>query len=132
MPIALSRDQILGIQDIKVKELQVPEWNGSVFIRQLTRGEQDEYLKMQFSTTAVETDLRVRRQKVLNMSFYGHDAWLCVHGICDDKGTPIFTDKDLEVLKRKNGEVVGRIASEIVTFSGMAKDVEAAEKAKNS
>ena len=128
----LTRDQILGIQDIKVKEVPVPEWGGSVYIRQLTRGEQDDYLKMQYGTTTVETDARIRRQKITSMSFYGHDAWLCQKAICDDKGNTLFTDKDLAALKAKNGEVVGRIATEIVKFSGMAKDVEVAEQAKNS
>jgi hypothetical protein len=127
----LNRDQILNISDIKIKEIVVPEWGGeTVFIRQLTRGQQDEYLKSQFDKTSMQQ--QNRDQKInAEINLFGHDAFLCACGICDENGAPIFTRADIKKLEEKNGEAIGLIAKEIISFSGMSKDIEDLEKLKN-
>jgi len=120
----LTRDQILKTNDIKTKEIQVPEWNDSILIRQLTRGDQDEYMKRQFGKSTIEN--KDKGQKITEFSIYGHDAWLCTHGICNPDGTLMFGDADIVELKKHNGEVIGRIAKEILEFSGMVEDAETA------
>ena len=40
--MALTADQILAADDMGLKEVAVPEWGGSVFIRVMTVGERDE------------------------------------------------------------------------------------------
>lgn len=129
--MTLTREQIFNKVDIEVKEIQVPEWGGTVFIRQLTRGEQDAYLKRQMGEARVKTQRRDSSGEIAAASMFGHDAFLCVCGICDENGSPLFSDKDVDQLKKKNGEVIGRIALEIVRFSGMAGDVPLEEEAKN-
>jgi hypothetical protein len=127
----LNRDQILNSVDIQVKEIQVPEWGGSVFIRQLTRAEQDEYLKRQYGDTRLKQDNRAKQQEISSVNIYGHDAYLCVCGICDEDGKQLFKQNDIDALKKKNGSVVGRIAVEIVKFSSMENDVTVEEEVKN-
>ena len=39
----LSRDQILGADDLVIQSIAVPEWKGTVFIRTLTAGEHDRF-----------------------------------------------------------------------------------------
>lgn len=128
----LTREQILNTVDISIKEIQVPEWGGSVFIRQLSRGEQDTYLKRQYSETKLKTDNKAKNQEISAVNMYGHDAYLCACGICDADGKPLFKQSDVDELKKKNGAIIGRLAIEIVKFSGMAGDVEVAEEIKNS
>ena len=128
----LSREQILNKVDIEIKEIPVPEWGGNIFIRQLSRGEQDTYLKRQYGDTRLKQDSKARNQEISAVNIYGHDAYLCVCGICNEDGTPVFKQTDVEDLKKKNGMVIGRIAVEIVKFSGMASDIPVEDEVKNS
>lgn len=128
----LSREQILNKVDIEIKEIPVPEWGGNIFIRQLSRGEQDTYLKRQYGDTRLKQDSKARNQEISAVNIYGHDAYLCVCGICNEDGTPVFKQTDVEDLKKKNGMVIGRIAVEIVKFSGMAGDIPVEDEVKNS
>jgi len=127
----LSREQILNKIDIEIKEIPVPEWDGNIFIRQLSRGEQDTYLKRQYGDTRLKQDSKAKNQEISAVNIYGHDAYLCVCGICNEDGTPLFKQTDIDDLKKKNGAVIGRIAIEIVKFSGMAGDVQIEDEVKN-
>jgi hypothetical protein len=133
----LTRDEILALDDITVKKITVPDtipvWGGkSLYIKQLTRGQQDVYNKRQFSGMTIKQDGARKNgnghkpneaQELIGMaSIYGHDAWLCVRGICDETGKTLFTDADLDRLNAKSGEAIGWIALEIVKFSNMAND----------
>ena len=123
----LTREDILALDDISVKEITVPEsiptWGGkTLFIKQLTRGQQDAYLVRQFGSTKMRQDRKAANQEISSINIYGHDAWLCVRGICDEHGKTMFTDKDIPALENKSGEAIGWIASRIVAFSGMGED----------
>jgi len=131
-----SRDEILGVVDFETKELTVPEhipgWGGRTLrITQLSRGDQDDYLKRQYGTTRMKQEVKRNKnlpqsQEISAFNFYGHDAFLCVRGICDATGTRLFKDSDEELLKKKNGEAIGWIASEIIKHSGMELEAKAA------
>lgn len=127
----LSREQIFGVSDLQTKEIQVPEWGGSVFIRQLTRAEQDEYLKRQYGETRLKQDSKAKQQEISAVNIYGHDAFLVACAVCDADGKPLFKREDVDALKKKNGAVVGRIAAEIIKFSYIGGDVPLEEEAKN-
>jgi hypothetical protein len=127
--MALSKEQILQISDIKTKEIEVPVWNDTVYIRQLTRGQQDEYMQRRFKLAVKQ---RGREQEIGgDIDIFGHDAWLVAQGVCNENGERLFTDKDAKELEKKNGEAIGTIASEILKFSGMDKDVEELDELKN-
>lgn len=129
----LTKDDVFRLNDIDVKEVVIPDdfssaaWRGKKFyIKQLTRGQQDQYLKRQFGDTKMKQDAKAKNQEISAVNIYGHDAWLCVQGMCDDKGAPLFTLADIEKLNAKSGAPIGWIASEIIKFSDMAKDEQAA------
>jgi hypothetical protein len=131
----LTRDDILALDDITIKEItipvSIPVWGGkTLMIKQLTRGQQDAYLVRQFGSTKMRQDRKAANQEISSINIYGHDAWLCVRGICDEHGKPLFTDKDMQALESKSGEAIGWIATQIVEFSGMGVDkkVAAGEK----
>lgn len=133
--MTLSRDDILNISDITVKEISVPgtipAWGGKTLtIKQLTRGQQDAYLKRQYGETKLKQDRKAKNQEISAVNIYGHDAWLCVRGICDANGKNIFTDADIEALNAKSGEAIGWIAKEIIQFSGMGEDEKVARGEK--
>lgn len=128
--MALTKEQILGISDIKTKEIKVPVWNDTVFIRQLSRGQQDEYMKRQFGKLAMKQQGTAQNIES-DMDIFGHDTWIFTQGVCDDNGQRLFSDKDVEKLKEKNGEAIGFVSSEIIKFSGMQADIDELEKVKN-
>jgi hypothetical protein len=126
----LTRDEILALDDIETKQLTIPNhirgWGGKqIVIRQLTRGQQDEYLRRQFGSMKMRQDAKSKQQELSAAQIYGHDAWLCARGIVDPQSNrPIFSDQDLAKLNEKNGEAIGWIATQIVEFSGMQQDVD--------
>ena len=129
----LTRDEVLALNDIGLKEIVVPEnipaWGSKHFkIKQLTRGEQDQYLQRQFSSAKMKQTPKAKDQEIGGLSFYGHDAWLCVKGIVDDSGKPLFEEKDISILNSKSGEAIGWIAQQIVSFSGMGSDIRELDK----
>lgn len=127
--MALTRDEILGMVDISTKEITIPDsipaWGGKkIYIKQLSRGDQDNYLKRQFGSGRVKNGVAEMEM----VGIYGNDAWICVRGICDETGKRIFTEADIEKLDEKSGEFVGWVAVEILKFSGMNKDAKQAKK----
>jgi hypothetical protein len=133
--MSLTREDILALNDIDIKELTIPEnipgWGGKkVHIKQLTRGKQDEYLRRQFGTAKMRNEKK-KSSEIASMSLFGHDAWLCVQGVCDENGSLIFKAGDESGLAAKNGEAIGWIAKQILEFSGMAEDKEILEGKKS-
>lgn len=126
--MSLTRKEMLAQDDIKVKKIRVPVWEADVYIRQLTRGEQDEYLKRRYDEARMSGG-----QEFYAMNLYGHDAFLCVCAVSDKHGKREFenTPEQIKQLNEKNGEAVGFIATEIVIWSGMRKEVEDIEEIKN-
>lgn len=123
----LTREDIFSLNDIETKELTVPThipgWGGKkIYIRQLTRGEQDAYRKRIYGNTTMKQDTRAKKQEISGFGIMGHDAFLCVMGMCNPDGSRMFKPEDEAKLKERNGEAIGWIALEIVNYSGMADD----------
>lgn len=125
------RDIILRADDIKLKKRPVPEWDVVVYLRQLTRGEQDEYMQRQYGSVGMTLDTKSSKQDVTEIKIYGHDAYLCACSLADENSERIFSQNDVEALGEKNGELVGQLATEIIEWSEMAEDVKIAEELKN-
>jgi hypothetical protein len=133
----LNRESILSLVDINIKEITVPDhipgWGGqSLYIKQLTRGQQDAYYKRRFGEMTMIQSGKDENRKIAIPSSYGHDAWVCTQGICDEDGKSCFTEKDIESLNGKSGDAIGWISIQILTFSGMHKDIKDIEKQEES
>jgi hypothetical protein len=129
--MALTREEILALDDLTIKEITVPDniptWGGkTLFIKQLSRGLQDGYLKRVRGQAIFKSDKRKSNQEVTGMTVDGHDAWLVVKGACDSEGRPLFKEADTEALNAKSGEAIGWVAAQIIEFSGMKEDAKVA------
>lgn len=109
----LKRDQIIGAEDRKYVEVDVPEWNGSVRIRSLDA----EQLLAQESVI----DKRNKGDKKANPI-----TNLLSMSIVDENGNPLFTEKDMHELARKSHIVLKRIMDAVNKLNGFEK----AEKEK--
>jgi len=117
----LSKEDILNITDVQVKEIEVPEWDGTIFLRGMTGDERDALEASMFSSksNSRETNLKNLRARLL------------VKAICDEKGNRLFTDADAEKLGKKNAKVLDRLFNIARELSGLGEsDVE--EITKNS
>jgi hypothetical protein len=107
----LTRDAILSFNDLPRKEVEVPEWGGSVYIRVMSGAEREEMLSL----------------------FQGEKltaAALVVLCVVDVHGTRLFTAEDVEAVNGKRGDVLLRIANEAMRYNGLT--AEGVDDAKNS
>lgn len=112
----LDREAILSKDDLPRKEVEVPEWGGSVYVRGMTGKERD----------IVET-LFMEAQK--KDTLQGIRAQLVCMVTTDENGVRIFQDEDSEELAQKSGKALDRLFSVAMQLSGMSPDeMERAEK----
>ena len=108
----LGRDEILGAQDLKTVEVEVPEWGGVVLVRGLTGVERD----------ALEEESAKVGLKNLRARY----AARC---IVDENGERVFSDEDIEALGKKSAPALHRVFMAALRLSALTpEDVEALEK----
>jgi hypothetical protein len=95
----LTRDEILGADDLKSETVEVPEWGGTVIVRELTGAERDTWEASVVKTNgaAVSIDSHNMRAKLVA---------LC---IIDDEGKRLFTEKDVVKLGNKAAAALDRV-----------------------
>jgi hypothetical protein len=95
----LTKEQILSITDKAVKEIEVPEWGGTVFIKGMTFEDHDYFDTLK--------DDKYQNQKLL------------IHVVCDGDGHPLFTEEDIPALKKKSIQAFKRIIKEVTDFNSI-------------
>jgi hypothetical protein len=118
----LTRDQILDAQDLKSEDVDVPEWGGSVRVRELTASERD-------AVEAASTSIRIEKgqaQTDFNKAVMeGFRARLAAYSIVDEAGNRLFTDQDMLALGKKSSSAMQRVFDVAMKLSAFtAKDVE--------
>ena len=113
---ALTKDEILGVSDIQVKLIQVPQWSdgdkpAEVYIRTITGAERDKL-----------EDLAFKKQ------FDNYRARCASCFLSDGEGSPLFTPTDVPKLAKKNAEALDLITDAGIAFNHMRQeDVDRAE-----
>lgn len=94
----LTREQILAADDLPSKEVEVPEWGGSVKVRSITAKDRDEF----------EQALIAARQakRVAPENVRARYVAACIVG---EDGKPLFTAKDVEALGQKSFAALERV-----------------------
>jgi hypothetical protein len=126
---SLTRDSILSLNDIAVKELTIPEdfpvWGGnSLFIKPLTQAQNDEYKRRQFGDMRLKQNpsKTTTQQELTSVNIYGHDTWIFVCGVCDQDGKPLFTERDIPALGHKMAGAITWVAQQILDYSRMGAE----------
>ncbi len=106
----LSKDSILNSKP-QLKEIEVPEWGGSVFVRPITLQEQATLADMgaKFDRGSV-----VVRMKHVTLQLI---RW----AVCDADGLPMFDEKDAETLMGKTASAFLRLQDAILKYSGLTE-----------
>jgi len=111
-----ARDRILNSQDLERAELDIPEWGGQVFYRELTGIERDELTDLYIE--AQVTDPATGTVKQLLPKHY--KAKICIMGVIDEDGSNVFTKEHLERVAAKSARCIDTVSSAITKISGMA------------
>ncbi len=109
--MTLTKQQILSTSP-RLKEVDVPEWGGSVFIRPLTIHEQ---AKLADLGTKYEKSSVVDRMKNCTLRLV---QW----SVCDEQGNPLFEAGDLEPLMSKAASAFLRLQDAILALSGLTEE----------
>lgn len=114
------KNAILQASDLKVKEIEVPEWHLSIFIRTFSgrvRDAVDKFIASKIDTkTGALTDPTGIRSFVL------------VHSLCDEKGRLIFSIDDIPDLEEKDAGVLQSLFEQAQELNGMSETVEEGKK----
>ena len=102
----LSKDAILGADDLPFEDVEVESWGGTVRVRGLTGTERDRF---EFYLAAVKDapDKVEVRAKIV--------GWCLV----DADGKRLFTDKEVGKLGAKSGEAIDLVFDVVRRLSGM-------------
>jgi len=110
----LTKEDILNCNDLKMEAVKVKEWEGTVFIKELSVKE-----RIEFEASIKEKDDTMRAMlTMLSIS------------ICDKDGNKLFEASDIEALYKKNVKVIlklFRIANKL-----SALNVESEEKLRKN
>ena len=123
--MAWTRDQILAVRDLPLREVTVDAWgpDAKVWLRTMSAGERDRFfLLSRKSPDSMEPDPENFRARLL------------VYCICDEKGKRLFADDEIALLGEKCGEAINflyAVAQEMNAFQ-KAEPEQVEDARKNS
>ena len=116
----LSREQILAVMDLKIEAVHVPEWDGTVYVRNMTSKQRDAFERSRFKMVGDKVEMISENTR----------ASLLAASLCDEQGNPLFSMQDVEALGNKNGAVMDRLFDVAQRLSGL-RTQEVEDRIKN-
>jgi len=108
----LTKEQILQAKDLPTKEIEVPEWGGSVMVRGLTGTERDKF----------EASCLMGQGKNMQVVMRDLRAKLVAKCVVDEKGERLFSDAEVAVLGQKSAVALNRVFTEAQSLSGLTEE----------
>lgn len=119
--VLLNRDMILKASHLRTEEVAVPEWGGSVLVRELNGRQRDEW----------EASLAVQRGRQMVPDVANMRAKLVARTVVGDDGEPVFTQQDVAALGELSAAALDRVFEVASRLSGLNPD-DLEDMAKNS
>ncbi len=112
----LSREDIERNSQLKTLIVDVPEWGGSVMIRELTGEQRDKY---ETSLTAPEIS-QVKDKKTQRLTLHNVRARLVAMCLIDaEKQTPMYSEREIGLLGNKSAAALDRLFEACQKLSGI-------------
>lgn len=112
----LTRQQILEADDLATRDVDCPEWGGTVTVRTMTGTQRDRWEADRVTKDGEVNRVNIRSQAVA-LSLVGEDGEL------------LFTEADVDALGRKSAKALDRVFDVVMKLNGIgAADVEEMEK----
>lgn len=112
------RDQILAVNDIKIKRVEVPEWNTHVYLKTISGASRD-MLDSEYLQVDEKGRVKVDRSNL--------KAKFLVHTLCDSEGNLLFKPEDAGALGKKSASAINRLFEEAQELNGL--DAKAVDRA---
>jgi len=113
----LTRDQILAKDDLRFEDVDVPEWGGSVRVRELRASEREVFERRVFAAGSAPSVSLPKTLGDLRVS-------LVVKCLVDPStGSRLFKDEDAKDLNEKSATVIARLFSVCSRISGISQEV---------
>jgi len=123
VPVMLTKGTILKASDLKRELVEVPEWDGSVYVGTMTASARDE-----FDLAGLIKDTEGNLTEKQDTSNFR--ARLCAVTMQDEKGNLLFGMEDVAELSKKSAAAMQRVFSVAQNLNGMGAE-EAEKIAKN-
>lgn len=107
----LTREAILNAQDIEIREVEIPEWDGVVYVRGMTGRERDDFENSLYKQRGRDRQLNIRNAR----------AKLVAKCTVDENGTRLFTEADIQELGNKSAKAIDRIFTVAMELSGITE-----------
>ena len=107
----LTKDAILKATDLSKQIVEVPEWGGSVYVRQMTAADRDAYEAECYPIDVKTGTATIRRDNLR--------ARLLSRTLCDESGSLLFSAADVESLGGKSSDVLEKLYHEARSINGM-------------
>lgn len=117
--MAITKEQILGATDRKIRTISVPEWGGDVNVRVLPGPELDQLQGVLLALKVADGQNPARAS-----------AEILCRALVDDDGKQLFSPAEVGALHGKNPAVLQRVAAEAMEWNGLTE--KAAEAAKGN
>lgn len=109
--MALSKEQILGADDLPTRTVHIPEWDGDVQLKSLNGYEREKL-------EALVNEFKSKGKCSGGQAVRGVAAAL---SIVDDSGNRVFDDAEIPALAKKSGSALDRILDAVLSHNGMSK-----------
>lgn len=111
----LTKEQILRVKDIVSREVEVPEWGGSVMVRGMTGIERD----------AFEAKILDQSGKKAKVNLQNARARLVSITVVDADGDRLFSENEVVLLGTKSATALSRVYDVAASLSGISdEDIE--------
>lgn len=107
----LTKEDIFNCNDLPIKEVKVPEWGGSVYIKALSVG--------QFNS--------LKEKKIESKEYF---IRILAMSLVTEQGVRLMDDEEIKVLLDKSPSAVERIFDEILILNNLKNKIEQAVKDK--
>lgn len=107
--VYLDKSKFLALNDTKIEEVEIPEWESTVYVRALTAKELMDYVN-------ATIDIQKGQSKDLAKS----QLLMVAYCLCDSEGKRLIQDNEISLLENKNAGVINRIFEAAQRVSGLS------------
>lgn len=113
----LTREAFLSKTALRVEKVQIPGSDDFVYVRGLTGAERDQFeesnlIRERNKKGALNFDVRMANVR----------STLVVKGLCNEQGTRLLTDDDVEAVSKLPAAVIAHLYNVIASLSGITDD----------
>jgi hypothetical protein len=114
--VVLTKADILAASDLERELVEVPEWDGAVYVQAMTGLERDG-----FEASIIEVRQNGKGVTTTKNIFENMRAKMCARCLVDAEGVRLFTDAEVDALGAKSAAALDRVFAVAQRLNGMGR-----------